>query len=46
LPLVMSSVSRATSSPVRDRGAERGRVTERSVDLLIALDTLRRPVII
>jgi hypothetical protein len=43
----MSSVSRETSSPVKERGADSGRVTERLVvDLLIALDTLQRPVII
>jgi hypothetical protein len=34
----MSSVSRTTSSPVKDRGADSGRVTERFVvDLLITL---------
>src|ERR1700716_2470916 len=38
LPLVMSSVSRTTNSPVKDRGADSGRVTERFVvHLLITL---------
>ena len=40
LPLVMSSLSRATSSPVRERGADNGRVTERLVRGLLIVLTL------
>ena len=47
LPLVMSSVSRATSSPLKERGAVSGCFAERLVvGRLIALDTLGRAVII
>jgi hypothetical protein len=47
LPLVMSSVSRATSSPVNERGAGSGRLAERTMlARLIALDTLSPTVII
>ena len=40
LPLVMSSLSRTTSSPVSDRGADNGRVTERPVRGLLIVLTL------